>query len=157
MPAAGSDSFFWLLCWQLTPEQRGGETRGLLFGQNTACAPSHSRGINSHKVVSLWQNREMFEVPLQTQNFWLTDTYPQLLLTLRVPLNPLITPFQSLEIHIEIPNPAGASRSLGMAAPWLTPCVDARQRPPAFPRKAPLPTWRVLHSHGHYFSVTRLS
>lgn len=88
-------------------------------------------------------------------------SHPQIQDTLRVSLNPLITPSQSPKIHIQIPNPAGASRSLGgTAAPWITPCMDARQRPPpphTPHRKSPLPTWRVLHSHAHYFSLTRLS
>lgn len=129
--------------------------------KHSLCALPHSRGISSHKAwCHFYRIEKYLKSPVKHRNTdWRTDTHthPQLLHTLRVPLNPFITPSQSPEIHIKIPNPAGASRSLGMAAPWITPCMDARQRPPALPRKAPLPTWRVLHSHGHYFSLTRLS
>lgn len=71
--------------------------------------------------------------------------------TLGVPLNRLITPSQSHEIHVKTSNLAGASWSFGMVAPYLTPCMDARQRSPAHPWKVSLPTWHGLHSHGSLF------
>ena len=99
--------------------------------KHSMCTASFQRYRFPQSLVSFCHSGEIFEALKHRDTEWQIHT-------LRVPLNPLIAPSQSPEIHIKTASPAGASRSFGMAAPWITRSMDARQRPPTLPRKSPL-------------------